>query len=234
MTRLEFLEKARNIHGYKYKYPSLGEKITLKDKIEIELEECKFIQTVSKHLMGRCPEKNIKKNKEEFIQECRLLWKNKYDYSKIEYKNSLSEITVILDGFEYRQRASSHLHGIAPEFRKLQTHIDLEKEDLVGIEEIEEFLIRYNLNYEKDRRFDYFKFHFYLSDNRTVIEYQGELHFQLENIIKYDDQRSHYCEDNYINLIRIKYDQINIIWELLWDNLKLFINNKKINPVKKE
>ena len=35
MRRLEFLEKARNTHGYKYNYLNLSEKVTLNDKIEI-------------------------------------------------------------------------------------------------------------------------------------------------------------------------------------------------------
>ena len=119
MTRLEFLEKARNIHGYKYKYPNLNDKITLKDKIEIELSETKFIQTVSKHLMGKCPEKqSFKKTTSDFIEEVRDVCGDKYDYSLVEYDGSLSYIKVILYGFVYTQRSSSLLQGIAPEFRK--------------------------------------------------------------------------------------------------------------------
>ena len=100
MTRLEFLEKARNIHGYKYKYPSLEDKITLKDKIEIILEEDLFTQTVSKHLMGKCPEKKIiKRTTQDFIQEAKDVWGDKYDYSLVEYNGSVTEVKIILDGF---------------------------------------------------------------------------------------------------------------------------------------
>ena len=227
MTKIEFLEKARNIHGYKYNYENLPDKIILKYKIEFEYNGEFFIQTVSKHLMGRCPDKNVKKTREDFIIECNEVWGNKYDYSKTVYKNSLSDIIVMLDGFEYKQRASSHLQGIAPEFRKLKEHIDIENDDLIGIKEIEEFLLKYKFYFRKEKRLSHFKFHFYLPEIRTVIEYQGRLHFQFENIVRYDMSKVDYCEDNYINLIRIKYDQINIIWEILWDNLKLFIKSEK-------
>ena len=224
MTRLEFLEKARNIHGYKYKYPSLEDKITLKDKIEIILEEDLFTQTVSKHLMGKCPEKKIiKRTTQDFIQEAKDVWGDKYDYSLVEYNGSLTEVKIILDGFEYSQRASSHLRGVAPEFRKLKEHIDLENSDSIGEKEIEEFLLKYKIPHQKNKRFVHFRFQFYLTEIRTVIEFQSQLHFNLENIKKWNESKRNYCEDNFINLIRIKYDQENIIWELLWDNLKLFI-----------
>lgn len=224
MTRLEFLEKARDIHGYKYKYPSLEEKITLKDKIEIELEDVKFVQTVSKHLMGKCPEKqSFKKTTFDFIEEVKDVCGEKYDYSLVEYDGSLSDIKIILDGFVYTQRASSLLQGIAPEFRKLKDHLDLEKSDEIGVREIEEFLLKYKVPFQKEKRIGHFKFQFYLTEIRTIIEYQSQIHFNLQNVIDWDNKKRDYCEENFINLIRIKYDQENIIWELLWDNLKLFI-----------
>lgn len=157
---------------------------------------------------------------------------DKYDYSLVEYNGSLSEVKIILDGFEYTQRASSHLCGIAPEFRKLKEHIDLEKSDSIGEREILEFLLKYKISHQTNKRFDNFKFQFYLTEIRTVIEFQSQSHFNLQNVIDWDTRKRDYCEDNFINLIRIKYDQENIIWELLWDNLKLFINNKEINSIK--
>ena len=35
-----------------------------------------------------------------------------------------------------------------------------------------------------------------------------------------DKFKEEYCEDNYINLIRIRYDQIDDIYRILWNNLK--------------
>ena len=38
MKRLEFLEKAREIHGYRYKYLDLPEKLTLNDRVNVEYQ----------------------------------------------------------------------------------------------------------------------------------------------------------------------------------------------------
>ena len=219
MTRLEFLEKARKSHGYKYKYPELLDKITLKDKIVVDLNGVLFTQTVSKHLMGKCPEKaSYKKTTSDFISEAKCIWGNKYDYSLVEYDGSLSNVKIILDGFIYEQRASSHLLGVAPEFRKSYDLIQLEKSEYDGKSEIESFLTKYNIGYKRNMRMDGIRFSFYLSDRRTAIEFYGQDSLKQEEV-----KREDYCEYNYINLIVIRYDQENIIWEILWDNLKSFI-----------
>ena len=93
MTRIEFLEKAHNQHGYKYKYIDLSDKLILSDRIIIEYNNVKYEQRVSKHLMGKCPEKNTPpKTTEQFISESKEVWGNKYDYSLTEYKGALEKI----------------------------------------------------------------------------------------------------------------------------------------------
>lgn len=223
MNRLKFLEKARNIHGYKYKYPSIPEKITLKEKIEIEFEGILYSQTVSKHLLGKCPEKQIlKRTNDDFISESKKIWGDRYDYSLVEYEGSLSNVDIIVDGFIYNQRSSSHLLGIKPDFRKNIQHYNLEEQDYIGTKEISEFLKKYKIDYLQDFVIGKFKFQFYLENNRTIIEYHGQLH-QLENISMWDSMKNEYCEENFINLIIVKHDQINIVWEILWNNLREYI-----------
>ena len=118
MKKLEFLEKARNTHGYKYNYLNLSDRITLNDRIEIEYNGEVYNQSISKHLMGRCPEKAIKrKTTEDFILESKQIWNDKYDYSLTEYTGALNNIKIVYNGIVYEQRASSHLLGLAPEFR---------------------------------------------------------------------------------------------------------------------
>ena len=59
MTKSEFLERAREIHGYKYDYPNLSNKILSNENIEIIYNGILYRQKVVKHiLLGRCPEKN--------------------------------------------------------------------------------------------------------------------------------------------------------------------------------
>ena len=221
MKRLEFLEKARNTHGYKYNYLNLSDKVTLTDRIDIEYDGEIYTQSISKHLMGRCPEKSIKrKTAEDFILEAKEIWKDKYDYSLTEYTGALNNIKIIYNGVVYEQRASSHLLGLAPEFRSNEESLLRDKvnqSDKEGIDDIKEFLEKYQIEYELDKNLDNNIFQFYLPNKRTVIEYLSKEHYLIKEL---DKKKEDYCEDNYIDLIVIKYDQGNIIYEILWDNLK--------------
>lgn len=118
MQKKEFLEKARHVHGYKYLYPSLDDKIIFKDVIDIIYKNILYKQSISKHLMGRCPEKNTPpKTTKQFIEESFLVWGNKYDYSLTDYRGSLKIVKIIYDGVVFEQIASSHLKGLAVELK---------------------------------------------------------------------------------------------------------------------
>jgi very-short-patch-repair endonuclease len=228
MRRLEFLERARNTHGYKYNYLNLSNKVTLNDRIEIEYNGEIYIQSISKHLMGRCPEKTVKrKTTDDFILESKKIWGDKYDYSLTEYTGALNNIKIIYNGVTYEQRASSHLLGLAPEFRSNEESIlrdNINKSDKEGINNIKDFLEKYQIEYEIDKNLDNNIFQFYLSSKRTVIEYLSKEHYLIKDL---DKKKEDYCEDNYINLIRIRYNQIDDIYGILYENLKNLIKTKK-------
>ena len=113
-----------------------------------------------------------------------------------------------------------------------------------GEKEIAKFLDKYKIVYDRQKKFagcrNIFElpFDFYIPSMRTCIEFDGKQHFEpmeffggipaYETLKINDNIKTEYCEDNYINLIRIRYDQENIIWEILWDNLKSLINNKEV------
>lgn len=229
MKKLEFLEKARNTHGYKYNYLNLSEKITLNDRIEIEYNGEIYNQSISKHLMGRCPEKSIKrKTTEDFILEAKEIWKDKYDYSLTEYNGSLNNIKIVYNGIVYEQRASSHLLGLAPEFRSNEESLLRDKVnqyDKEGINDIKEFLDKYQIEYEMNKNLDNNIFQFYLPNRRTIIEYLSKEHYLIKDI---DKIKKDYYEDNYIDSIRIRYNQFDDIYKILWENLKsvIILNNK--------
>ena len=42
-----------------------------------------------------------------------------------------------------------------------------------------------------------------------------------------DKKKEEYCEDNIIDMIVINYDQIEDVYQILWDNLKTHIKTKK-------
>jgi hypothetical protein len=215
MKKIDFLERAREKHGYKYIYIDLPIKLKLSDKIKIELNGELYIQTVSKHLMGRCPEKNImRKTTSQFINESKKIWGDKYDYTLTEYTGSFGIIKIIYDGVIYEQRASSHLSGMAPEFRRNENSILRDKikkiENIISTD-IEDFLIKYKVEYINKYKLDNIEFDFYLPKIRTCIDFEGKQN--LKN-------RLDYCEENYLDLITIKYEQEKIVYEILWDNLK--------------
>jgi hypothetical protein len=228
MRRLEFLEKARNTHGYKYNYLNLSEKVTLNDKIEIEYNGEIYTQSISKHLMGRCPEKGVKrKTTEDFILESKEIWKDKYDYSLTEYTGALNNIKIVYNGIIYDQRASSHLLGLAPEFRNNKESLlrdKINKSDKEGINNIKDFLDNYKIEYEMNKILNNNLFQFYLPTIRTIIEYLSKDHYLIKEI---DKIKNDYCEDNYISLIKIRYDQIDDIYHILYENLKNLIKTKK-------
>ena len=56
-----------------------------------------------------------KMTKEEFISKSISLHGDKYDYSKVDYKNNSTKVIIILNGVEYLQRPNKHLDGKCPE-----------------------------------------------------------------------------------------------------------------------
>ena len=237
MTRLKFLEKAHNIHGYKYEYLDLPDKIRTSDTIKVRFDNIIYYQKVIKHLIGRCPEKNLyRKTTEEFILEAKKVWGDKYDYSLTKYEGALNDIKVIYNDIVYEQRAKSHLEGLSPEFRKNDESIlndTLNKYDLDGEKEIISFLKKFKMEFEYKTTLNSIQFDFYIPSNRTLIEFDGLYHFEpvdtlgglkTYNKMKVNDKiKNDYCEDNYLNLIRIRYDQIDDIYQILWDSLKIYI-----------
>jgi len=234
MKRIEFLERAREVHGYKYVYPSLNEKVILSDKIDVEYNGVRYNQTVVKHLMGRCPEKiSTRHSTEDFISKAIKVWGDKYDYSLVDYKNALEPVKILHRGIVYEQRPTSHLEGMAPEFRKNEESMirDLmEQNDFKGIREIKDFLRKFKIEFLQNHILDRIEFDFYLPSIRVCIEFDGIYHYQpieeLGGLKTYDRVRleekikSDYCEDNYIDLVKIRYDQIDNIYMILWSSLK--------------
>jgi len=98
LTISEFVERAKKIHGDKYDY-SKSYYIHNNEKIKIC---CKkhglFNQTPHIHLHGSgCPicKGGVRCSLEDFICKAKKLNKNKYDYSKTIYKNSITKIKII-------------------------------------------------------------------------------------------------------------------------------------------
>ena len=120
LTREEFIERARKVHGDKYDYSKV-------DYVSIHAKVCiicpkhgEFWQDPSSHLSGvgcsKCGHEKIGKknssNSDEFIDKSRKVHGDKYDYSKVEYKNNRTKVCIICpEHGEFWQTPNNHLIG---------------------------------------------------------------------------------------------------------------------------
>lgn len=177
-TTEEFIKKAKLKFGNKYDYSKV-EYIDSKTKVCIICpEHGEFWQRPSDHLSDyECPYCGGTKRltTEEFIERSRKIHGEKYDYSKVEYKNSDSPVTIIcpIHG-QYEQIAWYHLSGNGcPECNESW-----------GEKEIRKFCEKNNILFERQKRFESCRnkkplpFDFYLPEYNLCIEFQGRQHFE--------------------------------------------------------
>lgn len=115
VTTEEFIEKARKIHGERYDY-SKTVYICSKGKVIIICKvHGEFLQTAGGHLQkngcSSCS-RNKKKTTEEFIKDAIKIHDQKYDYSKVQYKNAMEKVIIIckIHG-EFFQMPYLHLYS---------------------------------------------------------------------------------------------------------------------------
>lgn len=117
LTKEEFIEKARNVHGDKYDYSKVK---YIDNKTEIIIIcpiHGEFKQTPNKHLLGHgCINciKNKRYTNESFKERAIEIHDNKYDYSKLDVNNrdEKGRVCIIcpIHG-EFWQKPEKHLQG---------------------------------------------------------------------------------------------------------------------------
>lgn len=120
LTTEEFINKARKIHGDKYDYSKAQ---YTKSNIEVIITcpiHGDFKQTPNKHLIGHGCDKcgketahnKLRKTQEQFINECKQIHGNRYDYSITKYNGSSDYINVIcpIHG-AFTLQANHHIEG---------------------------------------------------------------------------------------------------------------------------
>ena len=225
----DFLRKFYEKHVNKYDY-SLVEYTGIDNKVKIIFEGKVYEQKAGAHIhsSGMIERVILKKTTKQFIKEANEIHNFRYDYSKVEYVNNQSKVIIgcLVHG-DFEQVSSSHLSGAGC------PHCSESK----GEKKISKFLDLNEIEYVRQKKFDgcvgiryKLPFDFYLPKYRTAIEFDGKQHYEpmeffggLEayNRLKVNDKiKSDYCEDNYIDLIRIRYDQIDRVFEILKESLK--------------
>ena len=116
----EFINRSKEIHGDKYDYSKVTfNKVTDKVKIICPIHG-EFDQVARQHYRGQgCPkcaveERAIKKSDttESFIEKAKKIYGDKYDYSKVNYIDSLTNVTIICSKHgEFEKRPDGFLQG---------------------------------------------------------------------------------------------------------------------------
>ena len=219
----DFIKKAIEKHGDKYDY-SLVEYRGIDKKVKIIYNDILYYQKAGTHLYSNGLIENVikKKTNNQFINESNIIHDYKYSYSNTDYKNNQTKviITCVIHG-DFLQVPTSHLQGTGcPNCIESR-----------GEKEIYKYLDKKNISYYRQHKFDDCKnlrklpFDFYIPSIRTCIEFDGKQHYEpmsffggieaYEKLKTNDKIKNEYCEDNYIDLVRIKYDSINNIVSLL-------------------
>ena len=116
LKTIEFISQAQGIHGNKYSYEKSKYTRITKKLIICCPKHGDFEQTPASHIGGvgckKCGHKLGRLNTATFIERAKLLYGDRFRYSKTEYTNGSSKITIICRKHgEFLQRAGSHLRG---------------------------------------------------------------------------------------------------------------------------
>ena len=121
-TTESFIKYAKQIYGMQYGYTKTVYKAS-REKVTITCNRCSkdFETTANNFLRGRgCPHcraerlsEKFRQPKEEFIKRAREIHGDKYDYSKVVYKNNRTPVTIVCNtcGSECAVLPSNHLRG---------------------------------------------------------------------------------------------------------------------------
>lgn len=182
-----------------------------------------FLVTPNNHLRGRgCPKcrykkvaEKLSKTTEEFIEKAKKIHGNKYDYSKVEYKNWVTsvQITCPIHG-EFSQTPYAHERGQGCPFCA-SSHLE---------EEIRTNLLKENIEFEYEKKYDWLldkrklPLDFYLPQHNIGIECQGVQHFEIvkhfggdkkhEERIRRDKLKKQLCDEHGIELIYFTHEKV--------------------------
>ena len=236
-TTEEFIAESIRIHGNIYDY-SKAKYTNNKEKVKIYCKICKeyFTQTPSAHIRQKqgCPKCGAKRTSnskrsttDDFIRKAKDIHDNKYDYSKVEYIDTYTKVTIICKKHGvFEQKPNDHIQGNGcPKCKSSKGELKIEK-----------YLKENNINFESQKTFkgcEYkklLKFDFYLPDYNICVEFDGRQHFMPVKFKKMslkkaktefkdtqirDKIKTKYCEDSDIILLRISYTNFEKIENIL-------------------
>ena len=223
----DFIEKAKEIHGNKYDYSKV-------DYVNSQTKVCiicpkhgEFWQTPLNHLKGKgCPDcyGNKKLTYDIFIEKAKKVHGDKYDYSKVVYKNVDKKVCIICpEHGEFWQTPNKHFGKQMQGCPHCASSI-IEKK-------CNSFFMNNNILFEQHKKFNWLgqqHLDFYIPEYNFAIECQGEQHYKpvdfankgeewakmkFEQIKNNDKRKSILCKENNVKLYYIKYNE-NVVEKL--------------------
>jgi very-short-patch-repair endonuclease/ribosomal protein L36 len=173
----EFIEKAKIIHGNKYDYSKVEYINAYSNVIIMCKTHNEFKQTPHHHIQGKGCNKcsgNYSPSTDEFIEKAKKIHGDKYDYSKVEYKNNHTKITIICKTHrEFEQTPGSHLHGCGCPFCINKTETKL-------YETMKQKFPNLISQFKKEwcKKIQYLPFDFCIPEVKIIIELDGPQHFR--------------------------------------------------------
>lgn len=240
ITHEAFIMRATDIHKGKYDYRNVKYS-SRQDKVCIICpEHGEFWQNPHYHFQGgNCPKcvGGVRLTTEEFIEKATAVHEDKYDYSRIEYKNTATKVCIICpEHGEFGQTPNNHLFGagcpICPQ------------SNLEG--QIRQLLIRNNIEFEQEKGFNWLVFYrkmfldFFLPDYGVAIECQGRQHFFPSKMfggeefyrltIERDMVKKELCTEHGINMLYYSNCHIDYPYPV-FESLRLLLKAIKQNGI---
>lgn len=238
-----FINKARRVHGDKYNYSKV-EYINSKTKVCIICPiHGEFWQLPSDHLRGigcAACSKRKKLTTDEFIKKAIEIHGFTYDYSNVRYINNITEVEIICpEHGSFFQKPNYHINGNGCPICKSSRGERLIK-SFLDYNEIE-YKIHHQIKIDQ-RLFsrNNFRIDFYLPKYETFIEFNGVQHYKhtpyfhrdedaFGRQVDRDKRLRQYCKQHKINLIEIKYDQIEKIGDIIYKKINELNKSKYVN-----
>ena len=187
------------------------------------------------HKVVRNVQVNTPLNTDEFIIRANEKHDFSYDYSKVIYKNSISNVVIICQFHgEYTLSPNKHLSGRGCQKCRLPK----------GEQKVLKVLNQLNVKFEHQHFFSDckninplpFDFYIKIEEYQFLIEFNGEQHYRpvkfgglndnnannrFEELKKRDEVKKEYAFKNGIPLLIIRYDETDKIFEQIKEFLKL-------------
>lgn len=222
LTNDDFKQRLINIFGDKYLLNEV-EYNGCKTKIKLYCKEHgNFVSTAYHLLQGHgCPKCGIKRTTEkksltlgECLERFKTIHGNRYDYSKVEYINMRTKVSIICpEHGEFWQTPSKHIYGRGcPKCKR--SHLE---------NDISVLLANNNIEFIEQKKFKWLglqSLDFYLPRYNIAIECQGLQHFEptkhfeyCDTLLKRDKLKYQLCQENNVELLY--YTDYNISEEAL-------------------